>query len=1210
MSLRDYFKKNKSVITNASQNLTKEEISGEIESPELISAYQELSKKSRSIVNWLHPSEFARYGLAEKYYEDAVRNVYKTYPYDGSYKEKLEWELSSSDLTNFIFENYYPRQNGYINIGYNYGTTGSTNSGYASSSVQEYIHFYGTLNTSDDAKNGSQHFEYSNKLDHSTNRVFNLNLNGHSGSTVEFYFKRDNYSGSNKQVILDIWNSSSAASSDYGRYIIETHPGIAGEEQKFYIHLRSGSAGVDSFSLGSNLDFTGSWHHYAITSVNSGSDLVFQLFVDGLKADEVVTGSSIGQVGGAMQGQLGSLITTASGSATGRGWGKLSGSLDEFRYWKTKRTDKEIRRNYFTQIGGGTNTDYANTDLGVYFKFNEGVCSMSPSVLKDYDKIVLDYSGRISNGNWVGYSFGSRNTGSALVDSGNSTAEFLDPIVYQDQHQVLEVLNFFKEHGEVYDRVNDNSIYKSFPSWIIDEDSEKGDGLKNLFQIVAEFLDDLYLKIKALPTLKNVDYEPEQDLVFTRKLLNNFGFKNIDSLTNATLLEEFLTKNENSNYEEKFYKIKNKIYKNIYNNLLQIYKSKGTTKSLRNILHCFGIDENLVSINLYANDNEYKFEDRYSNFTLRKKSINLNNVDRFGATVYQSASSDSNSLGYLSGSDILKYYGNTLETSIVFPKKFSRDSSLYFQTNFLSSSLFGLHESTNGTWITPDSASVQVYALREEKDSKDVRFCISSSCFNTFVTSSLIKDVYSEQKWNLSLSLRKEKNLPYYVTDSEEDNYILELYGVSAVQDIKQNDFTITASVTREKAEHFFQSDKMIYLGAHRTNFSGSLLEQTDVKLMSARYWNKYLENKDVDYHAKEENNFSSVDSNDFYRVGVKNYDTLALHWNFETVTGSDNAGSFTLLDISSGSLDRLEKNEISKYTNYQHTGKAQFLPASSNSFLNTEYISSILRNDPENLKTEDLTNILSSDDEYFTRDSIPVNHYLGIEKSMNRVISLEMLNWLGTIKDFNNLIGQPKYRYEQSYKSLEKLKEVFFERVDEEPDFEKFIDFYRWLDEAVYVSLLNVIPGSMDMIKNVFNVQESHVLERNKYLHKSPIIELKETNIEWPLNNQTITPWNLEGGQLPIYAQSTYTKSQNNNILYPSTSNISQAPSTTQSFSGITTSRSSKLAIQTDSPTTTIGQTDKNDPSSTKQKNNSSTTVSFQQLIKSFVHSPFIGRN
>ena len=45
-------------------------------------------------------------------------------------------------------------------------------------------------------------------------------------------------------------------------------------------------------------------------------------------------------------------------------------------------------------------------------------------------------------------------------------------------------------------------------------------------------------------------------------------------------------------------KIKNIIYQNIYNNLAYIQKSKGTFKSLRNFLRCFGIDEELIKLNI------------------------------------------------------------------------------------------------------------------------------------------------------------------------------------------------------------------------------------------------------------------------------------------------------------------------------------------------------------------------------------------------------------------------------------------------------------------------------------------------------------------------------------------------------------------------------------------------------------------------------------
>ena len=93
------------------------------------------------------------------------------------------------------------------------------------------------------------------------------------------------------------------------------------------------------------------------------------------------------------------------------GDGKLSGSIDEFRYWKSKRTSENIGQNWFTQVGGGTNDDVANAELGVYFKFNEGIVGATTS-----DSVVLDYSGRVSNGEWVGYASVGRHTGSAITN--------------------------------------------------------------------------------------------------------------------------------------------------------------------------------------------------------------------------------------------------------------------------------------------------------------------------------------------------------------------------------------------------------------------------------------------------------------------------------------------------------------------------------------------------------------------------------------------------------------------------------------------------------------------------------------------------------------------------------------------------------------------------------------------------------------------------
>ena len=121
----------------------------------------------------------------------------------------------------------------------------------------------------------------------------------------------------------------------------------------------------------------------------------------------------------------------------------------KFRYWKTWRNSEQIQTRWFDQVGGGTNTDASNTDLGVYFKFNEGITQTA-----SMDSNVLDYSGRVSNGKWIGYSTSSRNTGSAIDEAeltNFSGSEFRDPIIYSQHPLVKSYLSEKRKEGKEYD---------------------------------------------------------------------------------------------------------------------------------------------------------------------------------------------------------------------------------------------------------------------------------------------------------------------------------------------------------------------------------------------------------------------------------------------------------------------------------------------------------------------------------------------------------------------------------------------------------------------------------------------------------------------------------------------------------------------------------------------------------------------------------------
>jgi len=67
-------------------------------------------------VDFSDPENFARYGSAKTYYEDAIARIYEEYPYDGSSKEKQKYLNESIYIDLYILDNLYPRRNGYIEL--------------------------------------------------------------------------------------------------------------------------------------------------------------------------------------------------------------------------------------------------------------------------------------------------------------------------------------------------------------------------------------------------------------------------------------------------------------------------------------------------------------------------------------------------------------------------------------------------------------------------------------------------------------------------------------------------------------------------------------------------------------------------------------------------------------------------------------------------------------------------------------------------------------------------------------------------------------------------------------------------------------------------------------------------------------------------------------------------------------------------------------
>ena len=1122
MSLKKYFE-----ITDKIKSLsgkTADQIGSQVESV----AYheQDIIEEERFIprVDFSDPKNFARYGSAEEYYEQSVKRIYNEYPYDGSLREKLEWRNESTYIDLHVFDNLYPRTNGYIIHGLNWGTTRTMTDGYGDPADDEYIFVKGGPNANPNGMSPkSTQFTGSNYYEPSMNRASNLefDLTTH-GATLEFWMNKTEFitGSTEKEVIFDLWNGALSSSADYLRFRLELSGTTSGADP-WLLTVISGTTGFQSTSVAASSITTasvadGNWHHYAVT-VKSDTDndvIETRFYVDGNLNRQQLLGKAVNDTDGSShRAYIGALIAPPSSSTAVASAGKLSASLDELRYWKTQRSSEEIGRFWFTQVGGGVNTDptpfttteeSANIDLGVYFKFNEGITGTSST-----DSTVLDYSGRFSNGSWTGYASGARQTGSAIVLSNAATKEFKDPIIYAF-HPDVEFLSVgLQASGSAHDNENNAAIYNSIPSWIIEEDQEGTKNVKYLTQIISSYFDTLHLQIDSLNSLKNIEYPSgsNKPLPFAERLLNSYGFVAPEIFLDSDVLEKLADRSEDRVYEKSLHDIKNTIYQNIYNNLNYIYKTKGTEKGFRNLIRCFGIDDELVKLNLYADNIKYDLDNNRRNVIVADKFANFNTSDGQTAVIYNyKDTTNSNSVGFVTASaDLQNGYASTLETEILLPLKLARDSRAFVDTNTISASLFGTHgtvySGTDTTWDPEDRVNFQVYAVRDEINSTNAKFVLTGTAggFVPSLESQLYQDIYNNTRWNLSVRIRPDQYPLTNLVHGTDNDYVVELHGVQAEAGEILQEFTVSGTVTAPPAG-FITGSKRVYVGAHRTNFTGAVLQSSDIKVNSCRYWLDYINDEALEGHILDTENFGALQPHlyayEFKMSGsnmdISKFDTLAFNWEFLTNTGSNASGQFIVDDLSSGSAELTTFGELGNILNKQYTARADFFKASSTDPIDKDFVVSSKLNLPENVQSQDMVRVLNAQEQdIFTTESRPINYFFAFEKSMYQTISEEMINYFATLRDLHNLIGDPVEKYRTDYKQMAYMRRKFFEKVgNDELDFDKFYEFYKWFDTSLSLMLGQLVPASADFADTVRTVVENHALERPKYQRKFPFFQ------------------------------------------------------------------------------------------------------------------------
>jgi hypothetical protein len=802
-----------------------------------------------------------------------------------------------------------------------------------------------------------------------------------------------------------------------------------------------------------------------------------------------------------------------------------SASVDEFRFWNKKQKSENIYRNFRSPIDGGASTDDYRTELSIYFKFNEGSTGTD-----SVDRIVLDYSGRIANGYWQNYSASLRVSGTSF------SSETGDLIVRSTNPNVVSLESEMQTSGSNHDANNNMHLYDLVPQWIRDDDEASGKEFKKLIQIVSSYFDSLYAQVERLPELRDKGYVTSQYKArpFANRLLSDKGFDVEDVLTNRTILEFFNSRDLNGNfYEKDVSEIKNIIYLNIYNNLENIYKSKGTEKSYRNLLRCFGIDDEIVKLNLYTDNATQYLVDKTKHTSQKTKHVDFSKPARFTSTVYQQ--------NVISGSKAEKLEKNlalTAEVEVLVPKKPEQTDSFYYFTSFQSSSVFGLDAvATSGTEYSSSNIqdNFQLYLVKDAVGSSRAKWVLeqinhSASTTSIVLTSSYYDEIYDNQRWNLAVRLYPE-GYPFagsYLTSSS-PSYTLELYGVSHNLDEVLHEFSVSTTLDYTTGSSILSADKKAYVGARRTNWSGSLVTNSDVKIAATSIYFDKLDDVSIKQHNKDPMNYGhnkvfgnpTLFATSQDGVHIPAQDSLALHWDFQTVTGSDSSGEFTVQDYSSGSSTG-RYGWLENIIKAEHKGKGDEFPVSSTAVVSNEFVFASKKELPEISFTSDTIKIMGDAETYLYEDEDVSDNVFSFEKSMYQAVSENMLNMFSTMVEYSNLFAKPIDRYRQDYKRLDHARQIFFERVSGDMDLDRFTEYFKWIDRSISYFLEQLHPASAKFNAGLSDMVESHILERPKYQHRFPTIETKTATEGGILGVNELT-YNWKFGHAPDYKNEEY---------------------------------------------------------------------------------------
>lgn len=603
-----------------------------------------------------------------------------------------------------------------------------------------------------------------------------------------------------------------------------------------------------------------------------------------------------------------------------------------------------------------------------------------------------------------------------------------------DDSSVTTWYNTSINSAKNFDLTNKDALTNNIPAHFVKD--ANNDEYILFFNMIGQHFDVLWSYIKGVANSKKIMHTNQtgmiDDLVY--HMLESLGW-NADMGVRSQVLWEYAFGKNKDGTEVSTMSGKERqqeIWRRILNNLPYLYKHKGTKRAIHAAMACYGVPTSMLTIMEFGGPID-PVDSGTKQFTFD---------DRTAAVEFDGTGHITVPFTQYTGSG---HVPKTIEVRINTEER---------QNHTILQSVSG---STFAVNIFAGTGSQAAFELQISSGSE---FISASSGYMPFFNDEYTQIVVTED------------------LDVSGSNYVYKLYAKEGFNERIRNQASASITIPTGSTTGWSSIDTL-KIGQ---GFVGTIDE--------FRLWNSALSESRVDNHTllpdAIDGNFVSASTDDLLvRFDFEYPKNLADSGSYLPNVAINQLYGYQSASVAGGTIIGFTNNTTYpyQYVPYERTvtatvpnigvglsNKVRFETHTLNNYLNYGSVS-------------DATNLERSDD----------SNRLGLFFSPIKEINMDILRSLGEFH-IDNYIGNPADEYEDTYKSLDNLRNYYFQRYN--LNIYEYIQLVRYIDRTLFTTLLSLTPARAKVSSGL--LIEPHLLERSKVKKTKPIAENigKETSI------------------------------------------------------------------------------------------------------------------